>query len=59
VAGARSVAYFSQIADDLVILESPPNFYAVAQVYENWYDVSDEEVLEIMGRFENNYSSQS
>ena len=36
------------IADDVVILEMPPGFRAVAQVYENWYDVPDEEVLEIM-----------
>ncbi len=50
VAGARTIAYFSQVADDVVVLESPPDFYAVAQVYEKWYDVSDEEVLEILGR---------
>jgi putative phosphoribosyl transferase len=28
----------------------PLNFRAVAQVYRNWYDVPDEEVLEIMKR---------
>ncbi len=50
VAGARTIAYFSQVADDVVVLESPPDFYAVAQVYEKWYDVGDEEVLEILGR---------
>jgi hypothetical protein len=26
----------------------PVDFYAVAQVYKHWYDVPDEEVLEIM-----------
>ena len=36
--------------DEVVALESPAHFYAVAQVYENWYDVSDEEVLEILQR---------
>jgi putative phosphoribosyl transferase len=51
VAGPYSVAEFSRLADDLVVLESPPNFHAVAQVYERWYDVSDEEVLEIMARW--------
>ncbi len=50
VAGARAIAWFGQIADDVVVLESPPDFHAVAQVYARWYDVSDEEVLEIMRR---------
>jgi len=51
VAGPHSVREFSALADGLVVLESPPDFYAVAQVYANWYDVSDEEVLEIMERW--------
>lgn len=50
VAGQRSVNTFSELADELVVLESPVPFYAVAQVYADWYDVSDEEVLEIMRR---------
>ncbi|BDY11854.1 phosphoribosyltransferase [Hydrogenimonas cancrithermarum] len=41
-----------QIVDDVVILSTPPYFRAVADAYENWYDVSDEEVLEIMKRWE-------
>jgi putative phosphoribosyl transferase len=50
VAGRQTIEKFSQMADDVVVLESPVNFYAVAQVYENWYDVSDEEVLEFLKR---------
>jgi len=45
VASQQAIQKFSKIADEVVVLESPVNFYAVAQVYENWYDVSDEEVL--------------
>lgn len=45
VASAQAIQKFSQMADEVVALESPTNFYAVAQVYKNWYDVSDEEVL--------------
>ncbi|MDM5271927.1 phosphoribosyltransferase [Sulfurovum sp. zt1-1] len=52
VAGARSISEFSKIVDELIVLESPINFRAVAQVYENWYDVSDEEVLALMRQFE-------
>ena len=50
VAGYYAIQEFRRLADGIVVLESPPNFYAVAQVYRNWYDVSDEEVLEIMRR---------
>ena len=57
VAGRRSIDYFSKLADDVVVLESPANFYAVAQVYANWYDVSDEEVLELLNKYGyNNFS---
>ena len=34
--------------DDAVILERPQFFRAVAQVYENWRDIPDHEVLDIM-----------
>ena len=57
VAGVRSVSEFSRIVDELIVLESPINFYAVAQVYEHWYDVSDEEVLALMRRFEKDVES--
>jgi predicted phosphoribosyltransferase len=51
VAGPRVKRAFEALVDDLVVLESPPFFRAVAQVYENWYDVSDQEVLDIMARW--------
>lgn len=35
-------------ADELVVLRIPEHFRAVAQAYENWYDVSDEEVLDLL-----------
>ena len=50
VAGYQVIQIFKQLADEIIVLESPSNFYAVAQVYENWYDVSDDEVLDIMRR---------
>ncbi len=51
VAGREAIEKFSEMADEVVVLESPANFYAVAQVYENWYDVSDEEVLALGARY--------
>ena len=50
VAGRETIQKFSQMADELIVLESPVDFYAVAQVYENWYDVSDQEVLGFLKR---------
>jgi putative phosphoribosyl transferase len=50
VAGRDIAVQISKLADETVVLEMPYDFHAVAQVYENWYDVSDEEALEIMGR---------
>ena len=48
VAGQHTIKKFQKMVDEVEVLESPANFRAVAQVYENWYDVSDEEVLEII-----------
>ncbi len=50
VASRKTIQKFSQMTDEVVVLESPVHFYAVAQVYENWYDVSDEEVLDLLKR---------
>jgi predicted phosphoribosyltransferase len=51
VSSPRVKAELEEIVDDVVILSTPPWFRAVAEAYENWYDVSDEEVLEIMERW--------
>jgi putative phosphoribosyl transferase len=48
VAGPAMAAEFARIADQVVILEKPPFFRAVAEAYENWYDVPDEEVIGLM-----------
>jgi len=48
VTGRDTAEDMEEIADDVIILETPPYFRAVAQVYRKWYDVPDEEVLEIM-----------
>ena len=48
VAGYTVAAELEAVADEVVILEKPVNFHAVAEAYENWYDVADEEVVHIM-----------
>ena len=48
VTGERVAQEIGARVDEIVVLEKPPFFRAVAQVYRNWYDVSDREVLHIM-----------
>lgn len=52
VAGEDVAAEIARTVDELVVLEMPVSFYAVAQVYGHWYDVPDKEVLAIMDRWE-------
>jgi predicted phosphoribosyltransferase len=48
VASPSTAAGLAKIVDDVAILEKPISFHAVAQVYSNWYDAGDEEVVRIM-----------
>jgi predicted phosphoribosyltransferase len=48
VAGEWVAREIQNKVEEIVILESPRPFYAVAQVYRNWRDVFDQEVLKIM-----------
>jgi putative phosphoribosyl transferase len=52
VTGPSTQAEIAALVDDLVILETPRRFRAVAQVYENWHDVPDSEVVATMRRWE-------
>ncbi|MBD3425173.1 MAG: phosphoribosyltransferase [Candidatus Latescibacteria bacterium] len=52
VSGPRAASEIEKLSDDTVILEIPKFYRAVAQVYYDWYDVPDEEVLEIIDRAE-------
>lgn len=52
VSGERYVSDINALADDVVIVEQPEFFYAVGQVYENFHNLSDHEVLALMEEFE-------
>ncbi|MFW6135855.1 MAG: hypothetical protein ACOC7N_03440 [Chloroflexota bacterium] len=43
---------------DVVVLEQPQYFRAVAQVYERWYDVPDTEVAGIMERWRREHGGE-
>ncbi|MDR7667098.1 phosphoribosyltransferase [Methanosarcina sp. Z-7115] len=48
VAGKEIAEQIRKQVDELVVLEIPISFRAVAEAYERWYDVSDEEVLDLL-----------
>ncbi len=50
VAGPSAARRLAETVDEMVILETPMFFHAVAQAYKNWYDVPAAEVIEIMQR---------
>ena len=52
VASAEISDQFATLVDRTFILESPRYFHAVAQVYRNWYDVDDREVIDILDQWE-------
>lgn len=48
VAGREVAEEIRKRVDELIVLEIPAHFRAVADAYEKWYDVSDEEVLDLL-----------
>jgi putative phosphoribosyl transferase len=52
VSGARYVSDIDALADDVVIVEQPDDFYAVGQVYEDFHHLSDSEVTDALEGFE-------
>lgn len=48
VGGPSAVQELNKTADAVVVLETPKYFRAVAQAYQHWYDVPDEEVRRIL-----------
>jgi putative phosphoribosyl transferase len=52
VSGEDVAEEIGEMVDEIVVLEKPVFFRAVAQAYRNWYDVSDQEVIEMMKKEE-------
>ncbi len=51
VTGVHTARDIERLVDEMVVLETPRFFQAVAQAYLNWYDVPDEEVVGILERW--------
>jgi len=51
VAGQETLEDIKRLVDEIIVLEVPYYFKAVAQIYLNWHDVTDQEVIEIMNKW--------
>jgi len=48
VGGKEVIKKIKNMVEEMICLKIPKYFYAVAQVYKNWYDVSDEEAIKTL-----------
>jgi predicted phosphoribosyltransferase len=51
VCAAETAERLSGLADEVVCAETPPQFYAVGQWYDDFSQTTDDEVLELLARF--------
>jgi putative phosphoribosyl transferase len=51
IADKQLKGVLSELVDEVVILETPESFSAVSQGYETFYNLSDEETLEFMDKW--------
>jgi len=59
VSGEDVAEEIGEIVDELTVLAKPAFFRAVAQAYMNWYDVSDQEVIEIMEKWREQHEKEA
>ena len=57
VATQESIAKLSEVTTANYILETPSDFYAVGQWYEDFSTVTDEEVISILDRYRREYGN--
>ena len=48
VASPSAIDFLEREADEVIVFEKPKDFYAISQFYENFPQVTDEEVFEIL-----------
>lgn len=51
VAPARVIAELGEAADQVVVLESPEDFWAIGPFYKDFHQLSDEETVELLHEF--------
>ena len=55
VAPASTVHWLSRVVDEFVCLDTPEDFYAVGQFYDNFMQVEDHEVIDLLQRAEKSH----
>lgn len=55
ISGERMDAILQKKVDEVIILEMPPFYSAVSQGYEDFYNLTDDEALEFMDKWEKEY----
>ncbi len=50
VAAMESAAKLQKEVDEVIVLHAPPDFYAVGQFYEQFGQVTDEEVIDLLNK---------
>lgn len=53
VAGRSFLAEMTSLADEIIVVTQPEDFYAVGQVYNDFHSLSDEEVTNLLDDFSN------
>jgi putative phosphoribosyl transferase len=54
VSGLRPVSELEELADEIVVLEKPEFFYAVGQVYDEFNQLSDKQVSQLLEQYRAN-----
>jgi len=53
VSGERILKQLRELVDEVIIPVSPANYYEVSQVYQSFENLTDEDILNILGKYEN------
>jgi predicted phosphoribosyltransferase len=59
VSGSDIITALRSVAQEVVILETPPFYSAVSQGYINFWDLTDEEALDFMDKWEEKHATYS
>jgi putative phosphoribosyl transferase len=57
VSGRHYVPEIDTLADEVVIVQKPRDFYAVGQVYQDFHHLSDDEVTDVLHDFERSHAA--
>lgn len=59
ISGYEMLEILEEKVDDVVILETPYDYHAVSQGYEDFYNLTDEEALEFLEKWQQEFSRKT